>query len=277
MSWSRFPANSRQVEDLATILDQILAAKREEVDSARSRLDEQTLKAKVRDSAPPRQFEAALRAKLGRGFPAIIAEIKRASPSQGLMKAEIDPAEIASSYEAAGAACLSVLTDGPYFKGSPADLVAARSGCGLPVLRKDFLVEPYQIWEARAMGADCILLIAGAIPTSSMLDMAALASELGMSVLVESHKASELEEALKVPTALMGINNRDLGTFKTDLSVCIHLSSRIPPERIVIAESGISSPEDVKTLSVAGIRSFLVGGAFMSTPDPGAALRRIFA
>ncbi len=262
---------------MATILDQILATKREEVNAAKSRVDEATLRSKARDSAAPRPFEAALRAKLAAGRPAVIAEIKRASPSQGVMKVDIDPAGIARSYESAGAACLSVLTDGPYFKGSASDLIAARLGCALPVLRKDFMVDPYQVWEARVMGADCILLIAGAVPADAMLSMASLATELGMSVLVESHQESELEEALEVPTALMGINNRDLSTFKTDLSVCIRLSTQVPPERIVIAESGISSPDDVKTLSAAGIRSFLVGGAFMSAPDPGAAMQRIFA
>jgi indole-3-glycerol phosphate synthase len=262
---------------LATILDRILASKREEVAASRSALPESALRAQVSDLAPPRAFEAALRAKLSAGKPAIISEIKRASPSQGVMKADIDPAAIAQGYEKAGAACLSVLTDRPYFQGSPADLKAARAACTLPVLRKDFLVDAYQVWEARAMQADCILLIAGAVPLTAMQDMAALARELGMAVLVESHRDEELTEALQVPTPLMGINNRDLSTFKTDLSTCIRLSARIPDERLVIAESGISSPGDVQKLRSAGIHSFLVGGAFMSAAHPGAELSRIFA
>lgn len=262
---------------MSTILDRILATKREEVDAAKAGVPESQLRAQVADLPPPRLFEQALRDKIAAGHAGIIAEIKRASPSQGVMKAEIDPAAIARGYEEAGAACLSVLTDGPYFQGSTDDLKAARAACRLPVLRKDFMLDPYQIWEARAIGADCILLIAGATPLSLMQEMAGLAASLGMAVLVESHRAEELDDALRVPTPLMGINNRDLATFKTDLSVCIGLSARIPAERLVIAESGIARPEDVRMLRQAGIHAFLVGGAFMSAAAPGAELARIFA
>jgi indole-3-glycerol phosphate synthase len=262
---------------VATILDRILATKREEVAAARLAVPEASLRARAADLPKPRRFEQALRDKLAAGLPAIIAEIKRASPSQGVMKAEIDPGAIAAAYERAGAACLSVLTDGPYFKGAPADLRAARAACALPVLRKDFMVDPYQVWEARAMGADCILLIAGAVPLALMWEMAGLAHELGMAVLVESHRGEELDDALQVPTPLIGINNRDLATFKTDLAISIELSRRVPPGRLVIAESGVSSPADVRRLAEAGIHAYLVGGAFMSAPDPGAELMRIFA
>lgn len=261
---------------MTTILDRILATKREEVAAARAAVPESELRAQVADLAAPRPFEQALRDKVAAGRPAIIAEIKRASPSQGVMKAVIDPAAIARSYEQAGAACLSVLTDGQYFKGAPADLKTARSACSLPVLRKDFLVDPYQVWESRAMGADCILLIAGAVPLESLLQMANIAKEVGMGVLVESHRPEELDDALQVPTSLIGINNRDLATFKTDLSICVGLSARVPRERIVIAESGISGPADVRRLAEAGIHVYLVGGAFMSSDDPGKALLRTF-
>jgi indole-3-glycerol phosphate synthase len=169
------------------------------------------------------------------------------------------------------------LTDGPYFKGSPADLKAARARCNLPVLRKDFMVDPYQVWEARAMGADCILLIAGAVPLAEMQEMTGIAKELGMAVLVESHRGEELDTALQVATRLIGINNRDLATFKTDLGISIDLSRRVPADRLVIAESGVSSPADVHQLAEAGIHAYLVGGAFMSGSDPGAELTRIFA
>lgn len=262
---------------MATILDRILASKREEVALARASRAESGLRAQAADQPAPRPFEQALRDKLAAKRPAVIAEIKRASPSQGVMKAEIDPAAIARGYEQAGAACLSVLTDGPYFHGSPADLLAARAACALPVLRKDFTVDPYQVWEARAMGADCILLIAGAIPLSVMRELADLAQELGMGVLVESHRAAELDEALQLPTRLIGINNRDLATFRTDLGVSIELSARVPPDRMVIAESGVSSPADVRRLAEAGIHAYLVGGAFMSRADPAAELERLFA
>ncbi|MBL8517437.1 MAG: indole-3-glycerol phosphate synthase TrpC [Betaproteobacteria bacterium] len=261
---------------MATILDRILASKREEVAAAHAAVPESTLRSQVAGLPPPRRFEQALRDKRAAGQPAVIAEIKRASPSQGVMKADIDPAAIAGGYERAGAACLSVLTDGPYFKGAPADLKAARAACGLPVLRKDFMVDPYQVWEARAMEADCILLIAGAVPVAAMQEMAGIAQELGMAVLVESHRSDELDAALQVPTPLIGINNRDLATFSTDLSISIELSRRVPPDRLVIAESGVSSAADVLRLSAAGIHAFLVGGAFMSAPDPGAELMRIF-
>jgi indole-3-glycerol phosphate synthase len=262
---------------MQNVLDRILASKREEVRDARVRVPEAELRARCRDAAPPRAFEDALRERLAAGKPSVIAEFKRASPSQGVMKQDVDPAAIARQYEAAGAACLSVLTDGPFFNGSPADLKAARAACQMPVLRKDFLVDAYQVWEARAMGADCVLLIAGATPLALMQDMAALASELGMSALIESHRGSELADALQVASRLVGINNRDLATFETDLNVCIELSRQVPPDRVVIAESGISTAADVGRLRRAGIHAFLAGGALMSSPDPADAFRRIFA
>ncbi|MDX2219412.1 MAG: indole-3-glycerol phosphate synthase TrpC [Burkholderiales bacterium] len=262
---------------MATILDRILASKHEEVAAAQAKTPVSELRALAADLPAPRRFEQALRDKLALGRPAIIAEIKRASPSQGVMKVDIDPAAIAMGYERAGAACLSVLTDGPYFHGSSVDLKAARAACALPVLRKDFMVDPYQVWEARAMGADCILLIAGAVPLADLLELTGLAHELGMGVLVESHRRDELDEALKIPTRLIGINNRDLATFKTDLGVSIELSARVPADRLVIAESGVSSADDVSRLAEAGIHAYLVGGAFMSSEDPATELARIFA
>ncbi len=219
----------------------------------------------------------ALRARHAAGRPAVIAEIKKASPSKGVIRPDFRPAEIAASYEAGGAACLSVLTDVEYFQGSPGYLMQARAACHLPVLRKDFMIDPYQVYEARAMGADCILLIVAALESKAMQDLEALAMELGMAVLVESHDAGELDAALQLKTPLMGINNRNLRTFEVSLDTTLGLLPKIGPERIVVTESGILAPADVAHMRSHQVNTFLVGEAFMRADDPGAELARLFA
>jgi indole-3-glycerol phosphate synthase len=206
----------------------------------------------------------------------VIAEVKRASPSQGLIRADFDPARIAATYEANGAACLSVLTDREFFGGSADDLRAARAAVAIPVLRKDFIVDPYQVFEARAWGADCILLIMDAVDDARQQELAHLARDLGMDVLVESHDGAQLDRALALPTALIGINNRDLKTFAIRLETTLELAARVPAGRLVIAESGITRPEDVSRLRAANVSAYLVGGAFMAAPDPGHELQRLF-
>jgi len=262
---------------VAEILRKILATKEIEVAEGRSRVPEQELRARIRDLPAPRDFLGAIRAKHDAGRPAVIAEIKRASPSQGQFRADFDAATFARSYARNGAACLSVLTDRDYFQGSPDDLAAARSACALPVLRKDFMIDPYQVLEARAMQADCILIISGAVPLSMMQVLEEEALSLGMAVLVESHSQTELEIALKLKTPLIGINNRDLTTFKTDLATTERLRPRIPADRIAVTESGISASADRARLQNAGVNTYLVGGAFMSSQDPGETLAQIFA
>jgi indole-3-glycerol phosphate synthase len=207
----------------------------------------------------------------------VIAEVKRASPSKGLLREDFDPAAIAQSYEAAGAACLSVLTDREFFRGAPEHLAAARAACALPVLRKDFVIEPYQVYESRAIGADAILLIAAALAPAAMRELEAIAFGLGMAVLAEVHDRAELEAALALATPLIGINNRNLRSFETRLETTLELATAVPQGRIVVTESGISSPADVERMRRAGVRAFLVGEAFMRAPDPGAALARLFA
>jgi len=226
---------------------------------------------------PPRDFVGAIRARIGAGKPAVIAEIKRASPSKGLLRENFDPAAIARSYEAAGAACLSVLTDRQYFQGSPEHLSAARAACSLPVLRKDFIVERYQVRQARAMGADCILLIAAALAVGEMRALENAAKSLGMAVLVEVHDGEELESALQLETPLIGMNNRDLRTFRTTLETTLALLPRLPAGRIAVTESGISSREEVAKLRDQGVGAFLIGEAFMRASDPGDALLDLFA
>ena len=228
-------------------------------------------------ASAPRGFERALRARIAEGGPGVIAEIKRASPSKGLIRADFDPVRIARSYEASGAACLSVLTDREFFGGSRDDLVAARAACTLPVLRKDFIIDPYQVHEARSWGADCILLIMDAAPDPELLDLETLARSLGMDVLVECHDAGQLERALRFTTALIGINNRNLKTFETRLETTLALAGRIPPARLLVSESGIASPEDVARLRAAKVSAYLVGGAFMAAEDPGKELKRVFS
>ena len=261
---------------MADILDRILARKREELEVARSAVPLAQMQARAAAAPPPRDFVGALRAKIAAGRPAVIAEIKKASPSKGLLRADFDPAAIARGYEAGGAACLSVLTDRDFFQGAHEHLARARSACQLPVLRKDFITEPYQVHEARAMGADCILLIAAAVATQDMQGLERLAHSLGMAVLVEVHDASELDAALTLKTPLLGINNRNLRSFETRLETTLDLLPRIPHDRIVITESGIVASADVARMRARSVNAFLVGEAFMRAPDPGAALRQLF-
>ena len=261
---------------MADILKKILAVKAEEVGRAKAAVDFATMRRRAEDAPKVRDFEQALRAKLASGVPAVIAELKKASPSKGLLRAKFEPAAIARSYSRNGAACLSVLTDRQFFEGGADDLIAARSACELPVLRKDFMVETYQVYESRAIGADCILLIAAALDLPRMRELEAAARSLGMSVLVEVHDHGELDLALQLATPLIGINNRDLRTFETKLETTLSLSSLILAPRIPITESGIRSPEDVRRAASAGVKAFLVGEAFMRAPDPGAELARLF-
>ncbi len=259
------------------LLQRILSAKRAELAAAKEMLPQPTIEARAHAAPPPRDFTGALRAKLAAGRPAVIGEIKRASPSRGVLRENFDPAAIAKSYAAAGAACLSVLTDREFFQGSIEHLQAARASCSLPALRKDFIVEPYQVYEARAIGADCILLIAASLSEAAMKELEALAHALGMAVLVEVHDAKELRAALELKTPLLGINNRDLRTFETRLETTLDLLDRVPGDRIVITESGILAPGDVARMRSSGVNAFLVGEAFMRAPDPGEALRALFA
>jgi indole-3-glycerol phosphate synthase len=261
---------------VSDVLNRILAAKRREVEEAKARVPEEKIRERAAAASAPRGFEKALRAKIAAGSPAVIAEIKRASPSKGLIRADFDPARIAASYEANGAACLSVLTDREFFGGSAEDLMAARAACALPVIRKDFIIDSYQVHEARAWGADCILLIVDAVPDSELLALESEALGVGLDVLVESHDAHQLERALRLQTALIGINNRDLRNFETRLETTLDLVAQVPPGRILITESGISSPEDVERLKRAKVSAYLVGSAFMSAVDPGKELARVF-
>ncbi|MEP7068130.1 MAG: indole-3-glycerol phosphate synthase TrpC [Usitatibacter sp.] len=261
---------------MSDVLDRILAAKRREVEESKARIPEAEMRKRASEASAPRGFERALRGKIAAGLPAVIAEIKRASPSKGLIRADFDPARIAASYQAHGAACLSVLTDREFFGGSAQDLAAARAACALPVIRKDFIIDPYQVHEARAWGADCILLIVDAVPDTQLAALEREAINLGLDVLVESHDASQLARALKLRTALIGINNRDLRNFETRLETTLELVDRIPEGRILVTESGISTPEDARRLHNAKVSAYLVGGAFMAAPDPGKELQRVF-
>jgi indole-3-glycerol phosphate synthase len=258
------------------VLDRILAAKRLEIAESKARIPEAEVKRRARLAPAPRGFERALRAKIAAGLPAVIAEIKRASPSKGLIRADFDPARIAASYEANGAACLSVLTDREFFGGSREDLEAARAACALPVIRKDFIIDPYQVHEARSWGADCILLIVDAVPDAELAALENEARGIGLDVLVESHDAPQLARALALRTPLIGINNRDLRTFETRLETTLGLVDRVPAERILVTESGISTPADVERLRGAKVSAYLVGSALMSAPDPGKELARVF-
>jgi indole-3-glycerol phosphate synthase len=261
---------------MSDILKKILAVKREEVAAAKRSKPLAELRAEAEAQPPARDFVGAIRTKIAAGLPAVIAEIKKASPSKGLLRADFDPAAIAADYETHGAACLSVLTDRQFFQGDPEYLGAARAACRLPVLRKDFLVDPYQVYEARAMGADCILLIVAALSLGQMKEMEAIAQRLGMAVLVEAHDAAETELALQLATPLLGINNRDLNTFQVSLATTLDELPRIPAGRIVVTESGILSVEDVALLREAGVSAFLVGEALMRAPSPGSELSRLF-
>jgi indole-3-glycerol phosphate synthase len=261
---------------VSDILRRILATKRTEVAAARAAVPLEAVERKARAAPPPRDFAGALRAKIAAGKPAVIAEIKRASPSKGLLREHFDPAAIARSYAAAGAACLSVLTDREYFQGAPEHLAEARAACALPVLRKDFVIEPYQVYEARALGADCILLIAAALAPGDMRGLERLAQGLGMAVLVEVHDGRELDAALELQTPLLGINNRDLRSFETRLETTLDLLARVPAEKLVITESGILAPADVERMRQAGVGAFLIGEVFMRSPEPGKALSSLF-
>jgi indole-3-glycerol phosphate synthase len=252
-----------------SILERIVAAKRAEIAAAKKRV----AKVKLEGAPPVRDFVGALRAKK----PAVIAEVKRASPSKGLLRADFQPAEIARSYEKAGAACLSVLTDREFFQGAPEHLTQARAACQLPALRKDFLIDAYQIDEARALGADCVLLIVACLDDGELRELEARALGLGMAVLVEVHDAAELERALALNTPLIGINNRNLRTFETRLETTLDLLPRVPKDRIVVTESGILAPADVARMRASGVNTFLVGEAFMRAADPGAALTGLFS
>lgn len=259
------------------ILRRIINRKIEEVRERQRLVPMATLKTQAHKADPPRGFAQAIRQRIAERGTAVIAEVKRASPSKGLLRADFHPAEIARSYAEGGATCLSVLTDRDFFQGSEAHLQAARAACALPVLRKDFIVDAYQVHEGRAIGADCILLIVAALDDAALSTLAAVATELGMDVLVEVHDGAELDRALKLNLPLVGINNRDLRTFQTTLQTTLGLLSRIPPEVTVVTESGILAADDVALMRRHGVNAFLVGEAFMRARDPGAELQRLFA
>ncbi len=258
------------------ILARIVATKHAEVRQHRKVRPEDALRAAIAAQSAPRGFEQALRNKVAVGQAAVIAEIKKASPSKGVLREQFDPATIAADYAAHGSACLSVLTDRDYFQGATEYLEAARAACTLPVLRKDFMVDSYQVLEARAMGADAILLIVAALEDGMMMELALHARELEMDVLVEVHDGLELERALRLPTALIGINNRNLRTFTTDLQTTLDLQAHVPDDRLLITESGILNAADVQRMRGADIHAFLVGEAFMRAPSPGLALSTLF-
>ena len=261
---------------MSDILKRIVAVKHEEIAEARRLRDAASMRREALAQPPARDFVGALRAKLGAGQAAVIAEIKKASPSKGVIREHFVPAEIAASYARHGAACLSVLTDRQFFQGGPEYLQQARSACSLPALRKDFMVDAYQVDEARAWGADCILLIAACLDDAQMADLEAQALALGMAVLVEVHDGDELERALRLKTPLLGINNRNLRTFEVTLDTTLGLLARVPAERLLVTESGILGPADVQRMRAAGVHAFLVGEAFMRADEPGAALADLF-
>ncbi len=259
------------------ILSRIVQVKRAEVAQARQHETLAALRGRAEARKDLRDFTGALRSKIGQSVPAVIAEIKRASPSRGVLREDFDPVQIATSYARAGAACLSVLTDRHFFQGAPSHLHEARKASGLPALQKDFIVDEYQVALARAWGADCVLLIAAALELALLRELEAAARSLGMAVLVEVHDADELERALALSTPLIGINNRNLKTFEVSLDTTLSLLPAIGPDRLVIAESGVLQPDDVARLRTAGVNAFLVGEAFMRAADPGAELSRLFA
>ena len=259
------------------ILARILTTKAEEVIAAQLERPLALLEEQARAASPPRGFAKAIRERIAQGRSAVIAEIKRASPSKGVLRPQFDPAAIAASYARAGAACLSVLTDRPFFQGAPEFLVEARGACAIPVLRKEFIVDEYQVVESRTLGADAILLIVAALDDARLADLEACATAYGMDVLVEVHDAVELDRALKLATPLIGINNRNLRTFNVSLHTTIELLPRIPADRVVVTESGILAQRDVAQMRRHGVHAFLVGEAFMRAPDPGAALTALFS
>ena len=262
---------------MSDILNKIVAVKREEIAAAIKRKSFSAMRADAESRVLTRDFVGALRAKIKAGQAAVIAEVKKASPSKGVLREEFIPADIAQTYEEHGAACLSVLTDRQFFQGEPDFLKQARASCSLPVLRKDFMVDPYQIYESRAMGADCILLIAACLDDGQMAELEAIARSLDMAVLVEVHDAPELARALKLKTPLIGINNRNLRTFEVSLETTLAMRQDVPADRLLVTESGIQARADVLRMREAGVHAFLVGEAFMRAPDPGAALAELFA
>lgn len=271
------PADARR----ADILQRILDRKGEEVADRRARAPLDALRARLADAPPARGFAAAIAAKRDAGLPAVIAEVKKSSPSKGVIRADFDPAAIAARYEAAGAACLSVLTDVDFFQGADAYLQQARAACVLPVLRKDFTIDPYQVVEARVLGADAILLIVAALDDATMALLHREAMDLGLDVLVEVHDADELQRALRLPAIggrqpLIGVNNRNLRTFEVSLATTLSLKYAVPADRILVTESGIATRADVDWMLAAGVDTFLVGESFMREADPGAALKTLF-
>ena len=261
---------------MSDILDKIVAAKHQELAAAQKRKPLELVRADAESRVLTRDFVGALRAKIAAGLPAVIAEVKKASPSKGVLRADFIPADIAQSYAEFGAACLSVLTDVQFFQGSVDYLKQARASCQLPVLRKDFMVDAYQIYESRAMGADAVLLIASCLSDAQMADFEAIAQSLDMAVLVEVHDQAELERALRLKTPLMGINNRNLKTFEVSLDTTLALRALVPTDRILVTESGIQTRDDVLRMGAAGVNAFLVGEAFMRAPEPGEALAALF-
>lgn len=262
--------------DTPDILKKILARKAEEIDARNRRCSLKELAERAVEADPVRGFLAAMHGTIAVGRPAVIAEVKKASPSRGVLREDFDPAQIAASYERGGATCLSVLTDADFFKGAESCLSQARAACRLPVLRKDFIIDPYQVYEARVIGADCILLIVAALGDAMLLELLQLAGKLGMDVLVEVHDREELDRALQTDAPLIGINNRNLRSFETSLDVTLGFLDLIPDERLVVTESGIQTVDDVSLMRSRGVNAFLVGEAFMKAPEPGEKLRELF-
>ncbi len=261
---------------MADILETIVTVKHQEVAAARKRKSLETVRQDAESRVLTRDFVVAIRAKMTAGQPAVIAEVKKASPSKGVLREDFIPADIAQSYAEYGAACLSVLTDVQFFQGSVDALKQARASCHLPVLRKDFMVDAYQIYESRAMGADCVLLIAACLDDARMRDFEAIAHGLGMAVLVEVHDAAEMERALRLDTPLIGVNNRNLKTFEVSLETTLDLRRQVGSDRIIVTESGIRTRDDVLRMGAAGVGAFLVGEACMRAPEPGQALAELF-
>jgi indole-3-glycerol phosphate synthase len=261
---------------MSDILNKIVAVKHEEIAAAKKKKSLEAVREDAFSRVLTRDFEAALRARVGAGQAAVIAEVKKASPSKGVLREDFIPADIAQSYAEFGAACLSVLTDRQFFQGSSDFLRQARASCDLPVLRKDFMVDPYQVFESRAMGADCILLIAACLSDAQMAELEAIARSLDMAVLVEVHDPDELQRALKLKTRLVGVNNRNLRTFDVSLDTTLGMMKDVPADRLLITESGIQTREDVQRMRAAGVHAFLVGEAFMRAKEPGEALAALF-
>lgn len=276
-SISRARINESDCRAMSDILNKILEVKRAEINAAQQQKPLAAVEAEALAQLPPRPFLKAIRDRIAAGKAAVIAEVKKASPSKGVIREDFRPAEIAASYASHGAACLSVLTDEQFFQGNAEYLKAARAACDIPVLRKDFMIAPYQVYEARAMGADCILLIAAALDLAQMRELETIAHKLGMGVLVEVHNGEELELALQLQTPLLGINNRNLRTFEVTLDTTLSLLPRIPAEKTIVTESGIFTAEDVTLMRRHDVHTFLVGEAFMRQPDPGLALAQVFA